>query len=466
MTVTRFAPSPTGFLHLGNLRAALFNWALARQAYAASGAGRFILRLDDTDAARSTQEFADAIVEDLAWLGLTPDETVRQSDRLSRYAAAADALRAAGRLYPCWETPEELDFRRKAQRLQGKPPVYDRAALRLTEAEKAALEAERPPHWRFSLDPEAIAWTDAIEGPKRIDPSAVSDPVLIREDGQVLYTLASAVDDGEMEITDVVRGADHVTNTAAQIQIMQALGHRPPRFAHHSLVTGPDGAPFSKRDAAVSLRGLRAEGLEPQALLSLVARLGSSDPVEPFETPAQVAAAFDISRFGAAPIKLDPADLEPLSARLLRARPYAEVAEGLGELGADPQTAEALWVAISPNLDRLSDAAEWIALTRDGAAPKIAPEDAAFVRAALALLPPRPWDGSTWSAWTAAAKAAAAEAGAPRKGRALFLPLRRALTGRDAGPEMGALMPLLTQAPKPEDVPVEAPDDAPDPASA
>ncbi|MEM1314872.1 MAG: glutamate--tRNA ligase [Pseudomonadota bacterium] len=443
-TVTRFAPSPTGFLHLGNLRAALFNWALARQA----PQGRFLLRLDDTDAARSTPEFAAAIVEDLAWLGLTADETLRQSDRLARYAAAADALRAAGRLYPCWETPQELDFRRKAQRLQGKPPVYDRAAQRLTEAEKTALAAERPPHWRFRLAPEPIDWTDAIEGPKRIDPSAVSDPVLIREDGQVLYTLASAVDDGELGITDVVRGADHVTNTAAQIQIMQALGHVPPRFAHHSLVTGPDGAPFSKRDAAVSLRGLREEGLEPMALLSLVSRLGSSDPVEPRATPQEIAEAFDISRFGAAPIKLDPADLAPLSARILRARPYGEVAAALAALGAHPATAEALWAAVSPNLDRLADAAEWIALARDGAAPKAAPEDAAFVREALALLPPRPWDETSWGAWTAAAKAASG-----RKGRGLFLPLRRALTGRDAGPDMAALMPLLSKVPTPEDVP-------------
>ncbi|MEO0679145.1 MAG: glutamate--tRNA ligase [Pseudomonadota bacterium] len=442
MALTRFAPSPTGLLHLGNLRVAVFNWALARR-----DGGRFVLRIDDTDAARSEERFVEAIREDLDWLGLTADEEARQSDRLDRYAAAAEALKAAGRLYPCWETPEELEFRRKVQRGQGRPPVYDRAALRLSEAEKADLSAERPPHWRFRLAPEPIEWTDGIEGEKRLDPAAVSDPVLIREDGQVLYTLASAVDDGEMGITDVVRGADHVTNTGAQIQIMQALGHRPPRFAHHSLVGDAEGRPFSKRDGTASLRALREAGLEPMAAVSMAVRLGSADDVEPFETPAQAAAAFDLARFGRAPVKLDPARLWSLSAQMLRARPFEAVAEALAARGVLGPRAAALWAAVSPNVERLDEVVEWDRVLREGAqGAQAAPaeEDAAYVAQALAALPPRPWGPETWGEWTGALKAATG-----RKGRALFQPLRRALTGRDRGPEMAALMPLIEADPRP-----------------
>jgi len=438
VTLTRFAPSPTGLLHLGNLRAAVFNWAIARQR-----GGRFLLRIDDTDSARSEERFVEAIREDLRWLGLDWDEEARQSARLDRYAAAAEALKAAGRLYPCWETPEELEFRRRVQRGQGKPPVYDRAALRLTEEEKAALAAERAPHWRFRLSPEPILWTDGIEGEKRIDPSAVSDPVLIREDGQVLYTLASAVDDGEMGVTDVVRGADHVTNTAAQIQLMEALGHRPPRFAHHSLVGDTEGKPFSKRDGTASLAGLRAAGLEPMAAVSTAVRLGSADDVEGFASPAEAAQAFDLSRFGRAPVKLDPARMWSLSAQMLRGRPFEAVAEALAAMGIEGARAEALWTAVAPNVERLEEVGEWDRLLREGAeaAPEV--EDAAFVAEALAALPPRPWGPETWGEWTGALKAATG-----RKGRALFQPLRRALTGRDRGPEMAALMPLMEAEPR------------------
>lgn len=433
MTVTRFAPSPTGLLHVGNLRTALFNALLARR-----GAGRFILRLDDTDADRSEARFAEAIRRDLAWAGLDWDAEARQSDRLDRYAAAADALRAAGRLYPAYETPEELEFRRRAQRLQGRPPVYDRAALALDAAARAALEAAgRAPHWRFRLEDRAVAWDDGILGPQQVAAGAVSDPVLIRADGTVLYTLASVVDDAEMGVTDVVRGADHVTNTAVQIQIFAALGATPPRFAHHSLLTGPGGAALSKREGALSLADLRARGVEPLALVALLARLGSSKDVAPVASLAEAAAGFALADFGAAPVAFDPEQLMRLSAQTLRAMDFAQVAARLAALGIEGPKAAAFWAAVRPNLDRLADAADWWAIAQ-GATPAIAPEDADFVAQALAALPPRPWGPQTWGEWTGAMKAATG-----RKGRALFLPLRRALTGRDHGPDMAAFMPLL-----------------------
>ncbi|MDF2233111.1 glutamate--tRNA ligase [Albimonas sp. CAU 1670] len=444
MTLTRFAPSPTGFLHLGNLRAAFFNWAIARRA-----GGRFVLRIDDTDAARSEERYVEAIREDLDWLGLDRDAELRQSERLDRYAEAAERLKASGRLYPCWETPDDLALKRRVQLSRGLPPVYDRAALALGEAEKARLAAERPPHWRFKLERQRVEWIDGILGPVSIDAASVSDPVLIREDGQVLYTLASSVDDAEMGVTDVVRGADHVTNTAAQVQIMRALGAEAPRFAHHSLLTGPEGEAFSKRAEALSLRALRAQGLEPMALLSLIARLGSADPVEPRQTPAELAEGFDVTRFGTAPTRLDAADLGPLSEKILHAMPYEAAAPRLAALGvANP---EALWAAVHANLTRFDEIAEWDALLREGTAPVVAPEDRAFVAQALAALPPKPWTEATWGEWTGALKAATG-----RKGRGLFLPLRRALTGRDRGPEMAALMPLMSApAPQPGEIPAD-----------
>jgi glutamyl-tRNA synthetase len=437
MTVTRFAPSPTGYLHVGNLRTALFNWLIARAA-----GGTFILRLDDTDPERSKTAYADAIREDLDWLGLHWDREERQSARLDRYAAAADRLRAEGRLYEAFETPAELDLKRKKQLNMGRPPVYDRAALSLTGDARAALRAERPGYWRFLLDRARIEWDDLILGPQSIDAASVSDPVLIRGDGQVLYTLASVVDDTEMGITHVVRGADHVTNTATQIQIMAALGHAPPAFAHHSLLTGAQGEALSKRLGTLSLRDLRAAGVEPMALISLMARLGSADPVELRPDLDAVIAGFDIARFGAAPTKFDAGDLTPLSAHFLAAQPVGAVMADFAALGVAAVEAERIWPAIRDNVARRSDIAVWVGLIREGAPPLVAAEDEAFVAEALALLPPPPWGETAWADWTAAVKAATG-----RKGKALFLPLRKALTGRADGPDMAALMPLLQKPP-------------------
>ncbi len=433
MTTTRFAPSPTGYLHIGNLRTALFNYLIARKA-----GGTFILRIDDTDPERSRPEYVDAIREDLTWLGLTWDREETQSARLDRYEAAADKLRDASRLYEAFETPVELDLKRKKQLNMGKPPVYDRSALKLSEDERAALKTERSGHWRFLLDHERITWTDGILGDLSIDAASVSDPVLIRGDGQMLYTLASVVDDVEMGVTHVVRGSDHVTNTATQIQIIAALGGQAPDFAHHSLLTGPQGEGLSKRLGTLSLRDLRAEGVEPMAVVSLMARLGSSDPVELHGSMDEVIEGFDPGRFGAAPTKFDRDDLGPLTAKYLHGLPVDDVAMDLTEAGVPQDQATQFWDTIRENVETRRDIASWWALIRDGATPVIEDEDRDFVAEAMTLLPEAPWDATSWSTWTGAVKEATG-----RKGRGLFMPLRKALTGQSQGPDMGRLMPFL-----------------------
>ncbi|MDJ0857663.1 MAG: glutamate--tRNA ligase [Dinoroseobacter sp.] len=439
MTTTRFAPSPTGYIHVGNLRTALFNFMIARKA-----GGTFILRIDDTDPERSKETYVDAIKQDLEWLGLTWDRVERQSERLDLYAAAAEELREKKRFYEAFETPTELDLKRKKQLNMGKPPVYDRAALALSDAERDALRAERGQGvWRFLLDHERIEWTDGILGAQSIDSASVSDPVLIRGDGQVLYTLASVVDDTDMGVTHVVRGSDHVTNTATQIQIMASLGHGHPEFAHHSLLTGPQGEALSKRLGTLALRDLRENGVEPIALLSLMARLGSSQPVELATSLDELVAGFDISTFGAAPTKFDAEDLYPLTARHLHGVAYAEVASEISALGVPDAIAPRFWEVMRANITTKQELADWWAICRDGATPEIAEDDQEFVAQALAALPPLPFDENTWSSWTSAMKDATG-----RKGRALFMPLRHALTGRKRGPEMADLMPLLQALPK------------------
>lgn len=434
MTTTRFAPSPTGYIHVGNLRTALMNYMIAAKA-----GGTFILRIDDTDPERSKQEYVDAIKYDLEWLGLHWDRVERQSERLDRYAEAADRLRDMGRFYEAFETPTELDLKRKKQLNMGRPPVYDRAALSLSEEERAALRAERGNGvWRFKLNQERIIWQDGILGEISIDAASVSDPVLIRGDGQVLYTLASVVDDVEMGVSHVVRGSDHVTNTATQIQIIEALGGTPPHFAHHSLLTGPQGEALSKRLGTLSLRDLRARGVEPMALLSLMARLGSADPVELRTDMAELIEGFDIERFGAAPTKFDENDLFPLTARIIAARPYEAVASTIASLGVPDDLAPQFWEVTRENVTTLGDLEAWWAMFRDGAEPAIDDEDREFVAQAMALLPEAPYDNETWGKWTTAVKEATG-----RKGKGLFMPLRKALTGQAHGPEMAQVLPLL-----------------------
>jgi glutamyl-tRNA synthetase len=428
MTVTvRFAPSPTGKLHVGNVRAALWNWLLARKQ-----GGRFILRIDDTDAARSTKAYEEAIKADLAWLGLDYDETANQSDRFDRYDAARDKLIAEGLLYPCYESADELDRKRKLQRARSLPPVYDRAALSLNEAERKAFEAEgRRPHWRFKLSHAPAVWTDLIRGETSVDTASVSDPVLIREDGMYLYTLPSCVDDIDLGITHVMRGEDHVTNTGVQIEIFKALGGEPPAFAHHSLLVGADGSNLSKRLGSLSIEAMRDDGLEPAAITSLLAKLGTADPVEPVRDLAALAQSFDFDRVGRAPARFDEAELEALNAKLLHETPFSDVETRLSDMGVN----EAIWNAARGNITRLSDVAHWVTVITGEIDPVI--EDKALTDEAANLIESELNEES----WTALTNALKEKTGA--KGRKLFMPLRLALTGEARGPEMAALFPLI-----------------------
>jgi glutamyl-tRNA synthetase len=437
--IVRFAPSPTGRLHIGNVRTALLNWLFARQA-----GGRFILRLDDTDRERSTAAFAAAIETDLRWLGLDWDETFRQSDRSARYAEMAARLQASGRLYPCYETEDELDRKRKRQAARGLPPLYDRAALKLTAGERASLEAAgKRPHWRFRLAntdaaggivPTPVTWSDLVRGPQSVDAGSLSDPVLIRGDGTYLYTFTSVVDDVDRRITHVVRGEDHVTNTGVQVQIFEALGAPVPAFAHFSLLVDKDGGALSKRLGSLSVDGLRAAGLEAMAVNCHAALIGTSDAIAPYARLDDLIARFDFAKLSRTPSRFDSAELEALNAKLLHALPYEAVAARLAARGiAEPAP---FWRAVAGNLTRFDEVDTWHTVIAGPVAPVI--EDRAFLDRAAALLPALPWTEATWGAWTSAVKDATAV-----KGRALFHPLRLALTGRETGPDMKALLPLI-----------------------
>jgi len=427
--VTRFAPSPTGRLHVGNIRTALHNWMWAR-----AHGGRFLLRLDDTDLERSTEENAEAIRADLAWLGLQPDAEAKQSDRFALYEGRFEELRAKGRVYPCYESAEELELKRKILAGRGLPPIYDRAALALTDAERAAFEAEgRRPHWRFLLDHESpIAWDDLIRGPQHLDPSRLSDPVIRRADGSWLYMLPSAIDDIDMGVTHVVRGEDHVTNTGLQLQMFAALGTAAPAFAHEALLVGSEGK-LSKRLGSLGCDGFREEGIEPLTLIALLARIGTSLPVEPVADPAALFEGFDFARFGRAPARFDLDELKALNARILHMLPYEAVADRL-PAGMDAQG----WDAIRPNLQRIDEAAGWWSVVEGAVSADIAAEDRPYLAQAAETAAGLEWNEGVWKALTSALGAATG-----RKGKALFLPLRLALTGREHGPDMNALLPLI-----------------------
>jgi glutamyl-tRNA synthetase len=429
-TVTRFAPSPTGRLHVGNIRTALLNWLEARRT-----GGRFVLRIDDTDPDRSEEAFVTAIRSDLAWLGLVPDAEFRQSERFALYERRFDELRASGRIYPAYETAQELDLQRKILLGRGLPPLYDRSALALGDADRAALEAEgRRPHWRFKLDHAApITWDDLIRGPQRLDPANLSDPVIRRADGSWLYMLPSAIDDIDMKVSRVVRGEDHVTNTGLQLQMYAAMGAAPPAFAHAALLTGGEGK-LSKRLGSLGVDALRADGIEPLAIAALLARLGTSDPVEPVDGLDALAEGFDFARFGRAPAKFDPEQLAGLNARIVHSLPYEAVAARL------PSAIDrAGWDAIRPNLTRVDEAAGWWTIVEGPVeTPPPPPEDRDFLAHAHAAAEAIEWATAPWAALTGTLKEVTG-----RKGRALFLPLRLALTGREHGPDMAALLPLI-----------------------
>jgi glutamyl-tRNA synthetase len=423
MTITtRFAPSPTGQIHVGNVRAALHNWLWAKK-----HGGRFLLRIDDTDAERSKEDYVVGIRADLAWLGLDYDAEVRQSARFALYERQFDALKAAGRVYACYETPEELDVRRKVLLGRGLPPVYERKEL------GAPAPEGRTPHWRFKLDHDrVIEWVDLVRGPQHFDPKLMSDPVIRRADGSWLYMLPSAIDDIDMGITHVVRGEDHVTNTATQIQMFEALETPPPAFAHEALLTGVDGK-LSKRLGALGMTAFRDDGIEPVTILALLARLGTSDPIIPVTDAMTLAEGTDFSRFGRAPARFDEEELAALNAKIVHQLDFSVVADRL-PVGMDAQA----WAAIRPNLTRVGDAAEWWAVVEGPITVPHDPEDAAFLTEAAKLAAKLDWTADPWHALTAALKESSG-----RKGKALFLPLRRALTGLDHGPDMAALLPLI-----------------------
>ncbi|MBA2935422.1 glutamate--tRNA ligase [Sphingomonas sp. CGMCC 1.13654] len=427
--ITRFAPSPTGKLHVGNIRTALVCWMAAR----AEG-GRFLLRLDDTDRARSTEENVVAIRRDLEWLGLVPEGEVRQSDRFALYEAAFETLHAAGRVYPCHESEEELSIKRKVALGRGLPPIYDRAALKLSAEERQKLEADGiRPHWRFRLDAAPIEWTDLIRGPQHFEGAALSDPVVRRADGSWLYLLPSVIDDIDMKISHVVRGEDHVSNTAVQIQMFEALGANIPNFAHMALLVGADGK-LSKREGAIGVEAIRTDGIEPQALLGLLARIGTSEPVVPIAAPEDLLPGFAFPHMGRAPARFDSTELEQLNAKTLHLLPYAAVKDRLPG-GVD----ETIWLAIRPNLATVADAqAALVAIEGPITAPDLAPEDRAFCAEAATAAASLDWAEAPWIGLVGVLKASTG-----RKGKALFLPLRLALTGRDHGPEMAALLPLI-----------------------
>ena len=437
----RFAPSPTGRLHIGNIRTAALNWLFARK-----HGGSFLLRLDDTDTVRSTEEYAQAIQDDLTWLGLTWSDFARQQDRTARYEEAAEMLKATGALYPCFETEEELDRRRKRQLAMHRPPIYDRAALKLTKEDIAAkIAAGQTPHWRFRLpntsegrgldpQPTLVSWNDLIRGDQTVDLGSLSDPVLIRGDGTFLYTFTSVIDDIDFGITHIVRGEDHVTNTGVQLALFGAAGATPPAFGHHSLLVGADGQALSKRLGALSIQSFRDEGLEPMAVLCHAALVGTSDAIEPFHSRDELAAKLDFSKISMAPGRFDVAELKVLNSKLLHTLEYAAVRERLHALGIEGR--EDFWNAVRGNLEIFADAKIWWNVVAGDIEPVI--EDSKLTVAAAEVLPDTPWSENTWSEWTNAVKA---RTGA--KGRALFHPLRLALTGREAGPELKFLLPLM-----------------------
>ena len=426
----RFAPSPTGNLHVGNLRTALVNYLFARKT-----GGQFMLRIDDTDTERSTTAFEASIRNDLKWMGMDWDVEDRQSERLARYDQALAELRDAGRAYPCFETAEELSLKRKAQLSAGRPPVYDRAALKLSAEQIAAFEAEgRRPHWRFKLDDAEVRWHDLVRGDVAYHMSSLSDPVLMREDGRVIYTMASVVDDIDHGISHIIRGEDHVTNSAAQIQLFEALGAKPPTMGHVALLAGADGEGLSKRLGSLSISELREQGIEAMAIASLLARIGTSDPVNPTSDMAMVIEGFDISRFGRATAKFDPAELAQVNARVVQELSFESVAGRLEAMGIGG--GEAFWLAVRDNIGTVGEAGEWWHICTTSIVPVI--DDAEVTKAAAECLPEGALEAEIWADWT---RAIAASTG--KKGRGLFMPLRLALTGKEKGPELAPLLAFM-----------------------
>ncbi len=435
MTVkVRFAPSPTGYLHVGNARTAIITWLFARKV-----GGHFLLRIDDTDTERSKAEYEDAIKDGLTWLGLNWDETTNQKDRMARYEEIIEKLKKDERLYACYETPEELGLKRKTQLSRGLPPTYDRAAIDLSAEQITKFESEgRKPHWRFKLNHTPITWKDLIRGEVSFEGKDLSDPVVLREDGSPLYHLCSVIDDIDFGITHVVRGEDHVSNTATHVQMFEAISGKAPNFAHLSLISDAEGGKLSKRLGSLSVKSVKEdEGLEPMSVVSLMARLGTSDPIEAFSEIKPLINSFDFSKFSRSTPKFDPDELVRLNAKILHETHHTEVKDRLEEMGLGALD-ECFWNALRPNLERLEDIKQWWSIVNDPMTSSIDEGDKAFTAQAAELLPPAPWDRDTWGIWISNLKEKT-----DRKGKALFMPLRKALTGMEHGPELNNLLPIL-----------------------
>jgi glutamyl-tRNA synthetase len=428
----RFAPSPTGYLHVGNCRTALINWLFARH-----NDGKFLMRLDDTDLERSHNKYVEALSEDWAWLGLDFDEFEKQSDRLNRYSQIIETLKKDGRLYACYETPEELKYKRKVCLNAGKPPIYDREGLRLTQDKVKAYEAEgRKPHWRFLLSEDPADWDDLIRGPVHFEGSNLSDPILIREDGSPVYTLASVVDDVDFGVTHIIRGEDHVANTAIQIQLIEAIGGDAKKFtfAHLALIAGSEGEGLSKRFGSLSLRELRKEGILPMALISYLSKIGTSDPIQPFYDMQSVIESFDINKFARATSKFSMDQLHLLNKKILHELSFEQALENIDLPDMDHE----FWQIVRANLDNLNDIHDWWNICRGNVTAKVCGEDIDFIRTAIDLLPQGTWQENSWEIWVDNLKK-----GTDRKGKALFKPLRQSLTGQDHGPELKILIQLM-----------------------
>ncbi len=428
----RFAPSPTGHLHVGNIRAALLTWLFARK-----NEGVYLLRIDDTDNERSKEEYVEGIKKDMTWLGLDWDEFARQSERWDRYNEVIQKLKDDGRLYPCYETEEELALKRKSLLGRNLPPIYDRSSLDLTDEQKQAFEDKgRQPHWRFKLEHTPIEWNDHVRGEVKFHGKDLSDPVLIREDGTPLYHICSVIDDIDFNITNVIRGEDHVSNTATHVQMFEAIGAKVPEFAHYSLLGSKDGGKLSKRLGALSIAQLRDEmHLEAMSVNSLIAKLGTSDNVDAYMSLKDLIDSFDFSKFSRTIAKFDPDELVRLNAKIVHATKFSDVENRIKELGIDDMD-EKFWVAVRENLETLDDVKVWWQVAKGPIQPEI--EDPEFLEQASKLLPANDWDLSTWDTWVNEIKA-----NTDKKGKGLFMPLRKALTGMSHGPELKGLLPLI-----------------------
>ncbi len=429
-TVTRFAPSPTGLLHLGNIRTALINWL-----YAKNSGGKFILRIDDTDQERSKEEYISQIKYDLEWLGIDFDETFNQSSRFERYREEFEKLKSAGRIYACYETPDELERKRKLQMAAGGKQVYDRSALELSDEQKKDYELEgRKPHWRFLLQTERMRWNDLLKGEIDIDLTSLSDPVLFREDGVPLYTFCSAVDDIDFNITNVIRGDDHTSNTAVQIEIINALDKNKISFAHHALLKASSGDKLSKRDNVISIDSFREENIEPISILSLLSTIGTSKSIELKDSIQQIIDEFRLDTISTSPGRIETDVLKALNKKQVQKFEYDEVKTRLDKI--DNNIDQKFWNTIKGNLDTVEDVAAWTEVVFKN--NSFETEDKDYINLALELMPDEPWDDQTWTVWTNAIKERTG-----RKGRELFLPLRLAFTGLTHGPEMKLLIQLI-----------------------